>query len=450
MDADDDSGSNASEMADFLGDFEASSDDGELNYAAEPEPEPEPERAARAAPAPTAAQSPGGEAAAPPPVAAVEAVDDDRGAEWTALRRAFQRSEAPRQVALRFARVPDWQSVDVQITLWEDVLAERMADGPGSREYVTGVLKAVVNACDNARVEVAERLLAELLSLQTGAAARKLAAERATLQEVESEAAAAAADEPAVVAASSSGGECTSSNLATQRPRYAQEEGPEAWAVACLPCPEEAQRLRCVRKPSAVSKDEIEALLSMLPLMREAGAGVQKRTGLAAAGAGGRASRSEPGAVANDDPSAWVTTYLHTNQLFQTRFAELFNRLRKLALDTDDEHWGIRRACEAGNSGAVRTRVIEVHEAGPGAGLAADKHYDSGSIVTLDVLLSPTDDFEGGQLQMMEPDGTKTRCVRCCSRHFAASGSGSVFFSSRRFEIRISSVSDRRHCTCSD
>ena len=330
------------------------------------------------------------------------------GDEWTALRRAFLRSEPPRQVAAAFASVPDWRCLESQVMLWS-VLAKRMADGPGSREYVAGVLKAVVNMCDSERVEVSEQLLEELLTMQTGAAARKLQAEHATLQEVQSEAKTDPTAAESGLTSEGTNAAVLGSNLATQRPRYAQEEGPEAWAVACLPCPDHAQKLRAVRKPGAVSKDEIEALLSMLPSMRKDGAGVQKRTGKAAAGAGGRASRSEPGAVADDDPSAWVTTYLHTNRLFQTKFALLFERLRKLALETDDEHWGIRRACEAGNCGAVRARVIEVHEAGPGAGLAADKHYDSGSIVTLDVLLSATTDFEGGQLQMMEPDGTKTR-----------------------------------------
>jgi hypothetical protein len=403
------------DVADFLADWGADSDDGEL-----PQLAPAPARTQQV-PRPA---SPGLAAAIadPEPGANTQPVqpgspgfcgfsphDKNRdGDKWTALRHAFLRSEAPRQVAAAFAGVPHWQDVESQVTLWR-VLAERMADGAGSREYVAGVLKAVVNMCDSERVEVSEQLLTELLTMQTGATARKLQAEHATLQEVQSE---AKTDPTAAATRPTSDGTdaaAPGSNLATQRPRYAQEEGPEAWAVACLPCPDHAQKLRAVRKPGAVSKEEIEALLSMLPSMREEGAGVQKRTGKAAAGAGGRASRSVPGAVADDEPSAWVTTYLHTNRLFQTKFAGLFERLHKLALGTDDEHWGIRRACEAGDCGAVRARVIEVHEAGPGAGLAADKHYDSGSIVTVDVLLSATTDFEGGQLQMMEPDGTKTR-----------------------------------------
>ena len=419
--ADDDgaSSSGGSDFADFLDDVAGSSDDGELP-AQEPEPAATP---VAAKPSLHAASAAAAAAAAPPSAAAAAAAasaepaaplraGDDSSDPRTALLRAFQRSEAPREVASTFERTSDWQSVATQVALWEDVLQPRMADGAGSREYVVSVLKAVVNLCDRERIEVAERLLTELLDLQTGAAARKAAAEAATLDAVEAEAtAAAAAVQPAGTdpAAQAAAPGTSPTDLATARPRYAQEEGPEALAVSCLPCPEDAQLLRCVRKPNAVSKDEIEGLLSMLPMMRSAGAGVQKRQGLAAAGAGGRASRSEASATADDDPSAWVTTYCHTHHLFQQRFPDLFTRLRQIALDTDDENWGIRKACEGGDCGAVRARVIEVHEAGPGAGLNADKHYDSGSIVTLDVLLSDASEFEGGHLQMMEPDGSKTR-----------------------------------------
>ena len=135
---------------------------------------------------------------------------------------------------------------------------------------------------------------------------------------------------------------------------------------------------------------------------------------------------------AYDDPSAWTTTYLHTKHLFQTRFAPMFQKLRALAMEADAETWGLVAAGET--AGVIRSpgspqthppqpsqphpppqwqvhpRVIEVHEAGAGAGLPFDKHYDSGSIVTLDVLLSSRDEFEGGHFQTLEPDGlTRTR-----------------------------------------
>jgi hypothetical protein len=32
-------------------------------------------------------------------------------------------------------------------------------------------------------------------------------------------------------------------------------------------------------------------------------------------------------------------------------------------------------------------------------------HYDAGSLVTIDAMLSSTDDFEGGAFQTLEPDG---------------------------------------------
>jgi hypothetical protein len=63
--------------------------------------------------------------------------------------------------------------------LWESVLAERVSAGAGSRQYVTGVLKQVVNMCDAERHEVSELLLEKLLVLQAGAAAHKAAAELA-------------------------------------------------------------------------------------------------------------------------------------------------------------------------------------------------------------------------------------------------------------------------------
>eukprot|EP01043_Picozoa_sp_COSAG02_P107028 COSAG02_NODE_43034_length_378_cov_1.899642_1_plen_92_part_10 len=71
-------------------------------------------------------------APAPPDSSPVDGDDD----EWTSLRRVFLRSEAPRQVAAAYARVPNWQGVESQVALWNTVLAQRMADGAGSREYV--------------------------------------------------------------------------------------------------------------------------------------------------------------------------------------------------------------------------------------------------------------------------------------------------------------------------
>ena len=87
----------------------------------------------------------------------------------TALCVSFRRSDPPDQVAEAFTSVDGWQLVEVQQALWHQVLAKRVANGAGSREYVTKVLKAVLDVCDSARQEVAEILLDKLFALRANA-----------------------------------------------------------------------------------------------------------------------------------------------------------------------------------------------------------------------------------------------------------------------------------------
>ena len=75
-----------------------------------------------------------------------------------------------------------WQLTEVQEALWHHVLSERVASGAGSREYVAKVLKAVVNACDRARQEVAEVLLENLLALRAAARRSPAAVHRRCLR----------------------------------------------------------------------------------------------------------------------------------------------------------------------------------------------------------------------------------------------------------------------------
>jgi hypothetical protein len=313
----------------------------------------------------------------------------------------------------------------------------------GSCNYVVAVLKAVVDVCDGARAEVSERLLGELLVLRSDAGARRAREEAATLSEAAAQSNDGDGDsDGGGTAESRPEAQVATTSLLTRRPRYAQEEGPEALAQAFLPCPQEAQRMACVRQRGAVTRAEIEALLLALPTMQDGGLAVQKRRGLTTT----RSSVDD--STAYRDPTAWTTTYVHAEHRFQTAFPALFERLRRLALDTDAAHWGIVAKAGAAQAQQVQARcvrslarcrrwslpfsaccsclcpcslaaarwdliflsvalsvglpvrVIEVHEAGAGAGLAYDQHYDSGSIVTLDVLLSDPSEFEGGHFQM--------------------------------------------------
>jgi len=63
--------------------------------------------------------------------------------------------------------------------------------------------------------------------------------------------------------------------------------------------------------------------------------------------------------------------------------------------------WGLLDAQRA----QLNLRVAEYHVIEEEGGLPIPKHMDYGSLMTLDILLSPTSQFEGGQFQTLEADG---------------------------------------------
>ena len=95
--------------------------------------------------------------------------------------------------------------------------------------------------------------------------------------------------------------------------------------------------------------------------------------------------------------TAWRTQYLNADGLARTKASELLDRLVTLAKDVDDEHF-------SGNSRECETRCVELHDCGEGAGLDDPTHFDSGSVVTLDVCLREAD--AGGRFQTLEEDGS--------------------------------------------
>jgi hypothetical protein len=171
-------GSACSDIADFVLAFGSDSEDGELLP-------PSKEDAARAPPTTRTGSGPPFTEPEPERVreqhGAVGSPAAERGARlaaethetvpsWEELCVSFRRSDPPGQVVEAFMRVPGWQLMEVQQALWHQVLAQRVANGAGSREYVTKVLKAVVDVCDIARQEVAELLLDKLIALRANAA----------------------------------------------------------------------------------------------------------------------------------------------------------------------------------------------------------------------------------------------------------------------------------------
>ena len=53
----------------------------------------------------------------------------------------------------------------------------------------------------------------------------------------------------------------------------------------------------------------------------------------------------------------------------------------------------------------VGVRCVEYHTVQPGGGLPDPKHHDIGSLLTVDILLSPRAEFGGGTFSTLEADG---------------------------------------------
>ena len=77
-----------------------------------------------------------------------------------------------------------------------------------------------------------------------------------------------------------------------------------------------------------------------------------------------------------------------------------------------EEGWG-----SLSSSKNYHVRVVEFHEyeckrsnnGGVTTGAPDPKHYDAGSLVTLDLMLSPTSEFKGGAFATLEADGQLQR-----------------------------------------
>ena len=117
----------------------------------------------------------------------------------------------------------------------------------------------------------------------------------------------------------------------------------------------------------------------------------------------------------------WTTTYLHTDDQFRQRLGGLRSRLLAAAVAVDGrERWG-----QLDETADVNFRTAECvfhpfcsldravdrryHQYQPGGGLRDARHYDAGSLITMDLMLAaPGADFEGGAFVTPEADG----CVR--------------------------------------
>jgi len=155
-----------------------------------------------------------------------------------------------------------------------------------------------------------------------------------------------------------------------------------------LPLTAEAQRSRVVRLPKLLSDEEIEKVHR---LQRE------HRHEL---GTAGRTSDNQAAAFRT---GAWETSYLSTGGCFGREAPELRQKLIA-ALTAVSEAQGWRWLRESSHK--VNVRCVEYHVVEPGGSLNFPNHYDAGSLVTIDVMLSDRRDFAGGHFQTLEADGS--------------------------------------------
>lgn len=92
-----------------------------------------------------------------------------------------------------------------------------------------------------------------------------------------------------------------------------------------------------------------------------------------------------------------TTTYLQTNNIFEAELGWLYLRIRKLAKDVNASQWW---GFNIGDSCSFNVRVAEYHEMYKGESLRNNKHYDCGSLITVDIMLHEAN--EGAQLQTLE------------------------------------------------
>eukprot|EP00931_Biecheleriopsis_adriatica_P090113 TRINITY_DN64148_c0_g1_i1.p1 TRINITY_DN64148_c0_g1~~TRINITY_DN64148_c0_g1_i1.p1 ORF type:complete len:229 (-),score=42.52 TRINITY_DN64148_c0_g1_i1:196-882(-) len=141
--------------------------------------------------------------------------------------------------------------------------------------------------------------------------------------------------------------------------------------------PEVADKSRVIRKEHFLSLNEIQEVLRVAEELKAAGP-------------------SGEGTALNFLGS-WDTLYLQQGDFFRRSLPDLHRRLCELVSEVDATHWGMLAESDEKIGDGVNVRTAELHEYGVRARQVCGNHYDAGSLVTVDVMLSHTSDFEGGE-----------------------------------------------------
>eukprot|EP01043_Picozoa_sp_COSAG02_P045458 COSAG02_NODE_4155_length_5706_cov_2.002854_3_plen_436_part_00 len=186
---------------------------------------------------------------------------------------------------------------------------------------------------------------------------------------------------------------------AVSRPGAAPASGGSSLTHGEMPV-QAAQRTAAVRVSGALSSEEVKQLLT-------AHAALRRTCGVL---------RTQSGGDSVEGRGNWGTTYLHTDGNFATMFPHIRQKIFDLAASVDCEQgWNLLTSPPS----LPQLRCVELHTVGPGGSLPEQTHYDHGSLITVDILLSNVSDagatgvadkdFEGGNFCTLECDGELSR-----------------------------------------
>ena len=203
-----------------------------------------------------------------------------------------------------------------------------------------------------------------------------------------------------------------------QYAEYTSAVDSSAQAERHLPLSAEAQPTQVVRIPGLLSASEVEAI-------HELHAELKPQLGSA-----GRTGGNQAAAYRN---GKWETSYLSTDGLFAKHMPELRAKLMETARRVDEENWGLMRRAES----PVVPRCVEYHTVEPGGSLPYPTHYDAGSLVTIDVMLSNSDEYAGGTFGTLECDGSM--------KHYPFEKGDALVFVSHKFHCVSELTRGRRN-----
>lgn len=104
----------------------------------------------------------------------------------------------------------------------------------------------------------------------------------------------------------------------------------------------------------------------------------------------------------------WTVTFLHTDGHLFRVLPDLAERMERLVRETDAKNWRLlQRSGQEGQTAETGSdmslRCCEYHRMMQGGHLGDIHHHDEGSIITVDIMLTPSESYEGGVLSTLEP-----------------------------------------------